>query len=207
VARNQYPPDEFDELPEGSPKGVHRRLPRPWTRFATFLVVVASFIGLAWGAARIYSMADDVSWLHWLRDLFTDEQPNVTPSWTPIPTPTPSPSPSYDLDLGATIIVFNGGAPDGFAGEVEVYILEGTDFTDVSAENWGGDSYSENAVVFQSDDFEDSAMYIADLLGIASVSLGSTSDADIAVIVVSEVELDPLPSPSSSPSPSPTSSP
>lgn len=207
MARNQYPPDEFDKLPEGSPKGVHRRVPRPWTRFVIFLVVVGSFAGLAWGAARLYVIADDVSWLNWIRDIFTDEQPNVTPSWTPIVTPTPSPSPSYDLDLEATIVVFNDGATAGLESEVEAYILAGTDFTDVSTGEWNGDSFSANVVLYQSEDFEDSATYIADLMGIAAVSLGSTGDADIAVVIVADVVLEPLPSPSPSSSPSPTPSP
>jgi hypothetical protein len=206
VARNQYPQDEFDDLPEESPKGVHRRVPRPWARFVNFVVIIVAFIGLAWGTARLYLMADDISWLHWLRDVpFVDNNPDNTPGSVPTWTPEPSPSPSlsYDLDLDAAIVVFNTSGRIGLANEVESYLVDESDFTDVSTGIWGGDSFTENAVLYQSEDLEDSARYIAELLGIDLVDLGSTGDANIAVILISEVEYPLEPSPSPSPSASP----
>ncbi len=91
MAKTPYPPDEFDRLPEGSPVGAHRRVPRTWTRALAFVGVVVGSLGLAWGAAQVLLLADDVSWLSWLRGTAASLQaPAVTPPATPSETPSPS---------------------------------------------------------------------------------------------------------------------
>lgn len=205
MTRDQSAQDEFDNLPEGSPRGVHRRVPRPWTRFVTFCVVVASFVGLGWGAAWLYVRADDIPWLHWLRDLpFTENHtPVVTPSPTPSPTPSlspsPSPAPSYDLNIGAVVVVYNGSGSTGLANEARTYIVGHSDFTNVSTDNWDGASFSANTVRFRTEDMQDSARYLADLLGISLTILGPTEGPDIEIILVSEPDYGPEPSPTPSP--------
>ncbi|MBN2176413.1 MAG: LytR C-terminal domain-containing protein [Demequinaceae bacterium] len=204
MARNRYTPDEFDRLPEGSPRGVHRRVPRPWFRFATFCAVVFGSVGLAWGAAHLVLIADDVSWLNWIRAPFDDDPaPIVTPmpSDTPSlsPSPSPSPSPTYDLVLGANVVVFNDSAPSGVAGEVQGYIVEQSDFSNVTSTNWPGASPPANAVRFRTEEYGDSARFLADLLGIATATIGPTEGADIAIVLVEDVTLGPEPTPSISP--------
>jgi hypothetical protein len=203
VARNQFTPDEFDRLPEGTPRGVHRRVPRPWIRFATFCAVILASVGLAWGAARLVLIADDVSWLHWIRAPFEETQPPVVtpaPSETPSPSPSPSPSPTptYDLVLGAKIVVFNDSGPSGLAGEVQGYLQEESEFSSVSTANWPGASPPANAVRCRTEEFEGSARYLSDLLGLAPATIGPTEGADIAIILVTDSTLGPEPSPTPS---------
>lgn len=208
MARNTYTPDEFDRLPEGSPAGVHRRVPRPWTRFAFFCAVILTSIGLAWGVARVFLIADDVPFLQWIRSAFEGE-PQVTPAVIPSPTPSPSPSPSpspnstptYDLALDASITVFNDSDIASLAANVQGYVLSDTGFTVVSVDNWEGAAPPVNTVRYSTEEFEDSARYLASLFGITSITIGPTEGVDIEIILISDVPLGPSPSPTLSATP------
>jgi hypothetical protein len=90
VARSDFPPDEFDELPDGSPVGAHRKVPRPWTRVVVFVGVMAISLGLAWGAAQV------------ILALQAPSEHAPVPSFTPSPEATPSPTPSPSVSVSAS---------------------------------------------------------------------------------------------------------
>lgn len=105
MARTKYAPDEFDN-PEGDrPAGAHRKVPRAWTRVATFVGVLVGSVGLAWGFAQLLLIADDVSWLNWLKPKPEVHQlPTLTPSpsETPVVVVTPSPTGSTSVSPSAS---------------------------------------------------------------------------------------------------------
>jgi len=181
-------------------------VPRTWTRFAVFGAVLLTCIGLAWGGAQLIRIAPDVSWLNWIRaPLVDDKPPVVTPSPSPSVTPSPSPSPSqtgtYDLVLDAGIVVYNNSGETGLADEVQSYVLGQSGFTGVSSGDWEGASPPGNVVRYSTPEFEDSARYLADLLGILTVGVGPTEGAEIAIILVEGLTLGEPPSPTPSASP------
>jgi len=203
VARTQYTPDEFDRLPEGTPSGVHRRIPKPWTRTLVFVAIVATAIGLGWGVAHVILISDNVSWLHWIRAPFE----HSTASYSPIPSESPtvavSPSPSEsasptvppDLVLDANVVVFNDTGDGQVSVEVQSILETETGFTKVATGSWSGATPPANVIRYSLPQFADSANYIADLLGITSVETGPAQGADIAIILVKDLSPQPTPTP------------
>ena len=180
--------------------------PAPGLVSWSFVTVVLTFVGLAWGGAQLIRIAPDVPWLNWIRNHTVESQtPVVTPSPTPTITPSPSPSPSatetYNLVLDASIVVFNSSPDTGLTGAVQTYIQDQSDFAVISAATWTGASPPGNVVRYSTEEFGDSARYLADLLGIATVGIGPTEGAEIAIILVSGLTLGEPPSPTPSTSP------
>ncbi len=48
-----YPKDDFDDIPEGGPTGVHRKATNPWAPVIPFLVVLLVVPLVAWGVATL----------------------------------------------------------------------------------------------------------------------------------------------------------
>ena len=203
MARTRYTPDEFDRLPEGTPSGVHRRIPKPWTRALVFVGVIVTAIGLGWGVAHVILISDNVSWLHWIRAPFEHSSPSYNPIPSESPSPTLSPSPSespsptvsLNLVLGANVVVFNDTGDGQIAVEVQSILDTESGFTKVSTASWSGAKPPANVVRYSLPQFADSAKAIADVLGITTVEIGPVPGADIAVILVKDLSPQPTPTP------------
>jgi hypothetical protein len=65
----------------------------------------------------------------------------------------------------------------------------------VSSANWDGAAPPANVIRYSGEQFADSARYLAQKLGIVSVTPGPTEGADIAIILIGDVATGPAPSP------------
>jgi hypothetical protein len=104
-------------------------------------------------------------------------------------------------DFAAVVVVYDQSGIADVGTEAIADVVEETEFTSVAAGSWTGAAPPANVVRYRDVAYEDSAKLIAEVLGIASVSLGPLSSGDIAVILVSDPSPAPAPSPSASASP------
>lgn len=196
----QYPEDEFDQVPDEAPVGVHRKKPSTWRSVLPFLLVVILVPLIAWGANLLLNgsngeepAADSSSSA---QQSEASEEPSesasasTTASAEPAPsetsaTPTPSETVAEQtVDYAAVIQVLNGTDITGLAAE-RAAVLTGAGFANVSADNGQDWQTQQSTVFYRSAELEATASEVAGLLGISSVSLNSTDlgTTDIIVLV------------------------
>lgn len=191
---SEYPPDEFDHLAEaGGPVGVHRR------KGSVGAKIAAPFIVLILGGALAYA----ASWYLWkasggegLPPAGAHITPTITqtvvtglpevPSEEPTAEPTPSPTPTETappVDLNTAVTVFNGAGIQGLAGK-QAEELTANGFASVTATNLSGAKPAANTVRYSDPSQITTAQRVAEVLGIAAIEQGATSNGGIEVLLV-----------------------
>lgn len=192
-----YPTDEFDDLPEGSPVGVHRKKRNPWAPVIPFLIVLVVVPLLAWGVATLIQrnvpkeeLAELVTQSEQVvqsggTEIVEEETEVIVPE-SDIPTAAPDdPSeqveepPSTDeqgaIHYDAAIQVLNGTDIAGHAGNV-AGVLVGAGFPNASAGNAEGWLADTNTVFYSDPSMLSTAQSVAAAAGISSV----VENADVA---------------------------
>lgn len=202
-----YPQDEFDEVPEGGPAGVHRRTRSLWAPVIPFLLVLVFVPLIAWGVAAL--IQNNVPEEELLEVVAQSEQVQSNGEVTEeevtaevvipdsdVPTAAPddpteeeaspaaptAPVTPGTVDFGIAVEVLNGTTINGYAGEVAA-LIEGAGFTSVTAGNassWPSDS---NTVYYNNPDLRSTAEAVAAATGIEVVTEGSFEGATSPIVV------------------------
>jgi hypothetical protein len=198
----RYPPDEFDDVPEDAPTGVHRVPRSPWRKVLPFVVVAVVFAVVAYGAVTIGSNllgSGDAS----ASDKTTSASKGSTTKSTSKATTSSKPKPTKsadadasddasggddeaggDVDLAASIDVKNG------AGNVAGLAARGADkvkaagFTTVGAHNYTGAKLADSVVYYVDAADAATAKKVASTLGVDDVQQVSALKGDYAIIAV-----------------------
>ncbi|WNM27866.1 LytR C-terminal domain-containing protein [Demequina capsici] len=181
----EYEKDEFDELArQAGPVGVHRAPRAWWTRVLTPLVVFL-VAGLAAYGLVVWNWNTDISSPEATTSVTasptaeTSSSATATPSATASASPAASPSvtatPEPVIQYDAGVVVRNGAGIAGIAAAQQT-LLEGDGFTNVSANNIKASLIPDgvNVVMYSDEALADTAARVAEVLGIASVQLGTT---------------------------------
>jgi len=183
--------DEFDMLADqAGPVGVHRK-PR------SLLARLLPYAGVFLAAGLLTYLAIAVKW-NLEREgpitlpgtvQATETSPAPTTSALPVsPGPTAAPivteAPAPTIDRSLQVVVFNDAGIGGLAATVaETLATDG--FTDVVADNWGGDTLPQNTVRYGDPAHAATAQQVAAVLGITAIEQVPTSGAwPIEVVLV-----------------------
>lgn len=206
----QYPVDEFDEVEDGAPEGVHRQPRSPWQTVLPFLLALILVPLLAWGTtALIKGRGTDV---HVPPSASQSQQstqqsnksrtpvkpqsnqgptgapdnPSETKPNTKPENPTEAPA-QTDVNMAASITVFNVSGIEGLAGS-NVERLATAGFTGATAENLESTGQTENTVFYRDASLATTAAKVGETLGIGHVVelADATGDKDIAVVLLSQ---------------------
>jgi len=189
---SKYPEDEFDRTDGlGLPAGVHRTPRSAWSKTAPFLVVVVLCAALAVAAVYVLSRtpgspldqssaspsasapaeepaaeepaAEDPAAEDPAAEDPAAEDPAAEDPAADPETPAEPEVPVADTSVAVRVLNATGrsGAAAGAADT-----LSGAGWSDVSADNYTGDSLNASVVWYQSEDLADEAQAVADLLGI-----------------------------------------
>ena len=184
----QFPRDEFDDYDaRPTPVGVHRAPRSRWSRLWPFLLVAALFASVGvvgiWSLTREQTIADNgtttVSPTE-PGDPANGEDPNGEPADYNGDEDPPEPVVHHD----AAIRVLNDTGPSGEAGRGRDR-LEANGFTNVVADNYPGDSGLATSTVWYMGDYHDTALAVAEALGISAdnVAEHAVPQGNINVIV------------------------
>jgi hypothetical protein len=211
VTKSRYPyaPDEFDApAPQGAPVGVHRTPRSGWSKTWPFLLVAVVFAGLAYGGVTLLSGGSDEAppQAQSTEPSAEESQPAAEETTEP-PTETEEPpateeeptteetpaAPDVDAlletaDQSAYVRVLNDGGPDGSAGTGKG-ALDGRGFTNVTAEDFPGDSGATGNVIWYTENRADTAAAVAAILGIPAeqVSQETLRSGDVMVVITTEL--------------------
>lgn len=210
---NAYPKDDFDDIPDSGPVGVHRKPSSPWLPVMPFLVVLVVVPLLAWGVASLIQRNVPEERLEEIvpvavqseaqsegEEVVVEEEvvvPPVPPSDLPTAAPdtldgdgpaqneTPATDPDIPVDHDASVGVYNASGVQGLAGQ-KVDTLTNGGFWNSFAENTNDWGVGQNTVFYPSANYRSTAQAVADLLGIGSVveDVSVTGDASIFVLLV-----------------------
>ena len=192
---SKYPEDEFDRIEEvGLPAGVHRTPRSAWSKIAPFLVVVVLCAALAVAAVYVLSRtpgspldqssaspsataedpaaedpaaedpaAEDPAAEDPAAEDPAAEDPAAEDPAADPEAPAEPEAPVADTSVAVRVLNATGrsGAAAGAADT-----LSGAGWSDVSADNYTGDSLNASVVWYQTEDLADEAQAVADLLGI-----------------------------------------
>jgi len=211
VTKSRYPyaPDEFDApAPQGAPVGVHRSPRSRWSKTWPFLLVAVVFAGLAYGGVSLLSGGGEATPQAQSTEPAaeesptTSEEPSEEPAETEEPTDTESEEPADDespeapdidallevADPSAFVRVLNDGGPSGSAGAGKE-ALDGRGFTNVTAEDFPGDSGASGNVVWYTENRSDTAAAVAAILGIPAeqVTQETLRSGDVMVVITTEL--------------------
>jgi len=193
VVNYQFPRDEFDNYDaRPTPVGVHRAPRSGWSRVWPFLLVAALFASVAivgmWSLTRHQDVTDE---------------PTASPTVVVSPEdngaePTEPTEPGNgegegngedvideaNVDKAATIRVLNDTGPAGEAGRGRDR-LTAAGFTNAVADNFPGDSGLTESSVWYMEGHHDTALAVADALGIPHERVidHAVTGANIAVVI------------------------
>jgi hypothetical protein len=190
-----------------SPVAAHRLAPRGWLRLFTFLAVLVTFGGLAYGAIWYLDRAGDNWWeklpLIGSGDASPSPSASATPSASPTVSATPSPTTSANYNYAVRVTIYNASADPALGAEIAAVLAGSSEFTLIDSQGWSGARPPANVVRFQDPALGDTAALIAELLGVQTVASGPTEGPAIAVILVTDPRPQPkvTPSPGASPTP------
>lgn len=174
---NHYPPDRFDDLPDDLERvGAHRAPRRKggawiwigWCALATALLVL---VGVLWLSA-INGTVD-------VKGIFGKSSP--TPTATPTPTPTIVPT----VNPALNVVVLNGTAKDGLAGEI-MQKLKDAGWPKISATNADKTDIQKTVVYYSDPKNEAAALGLAKSLPgatVAQTDVYAQTGADLTVVV------------------------
>lgn len=194
-----YPTDDFDQLPQGGPVGVHRRQRSPWAPVLPFLIVLLVVPLLAWGVATLIQRnvpeEEVVEVLSQSEQVVqsggetteVEEQVEVVIPESDVPTAAPddpsaeqTPSPTTPTETGAVhydagVQVLNGtGIAGHAAGVADAVVAAG--FANASAANADGWLADENTVFYSDASMLSTAQAVAAAAGISAI----VENADVA---------------------------
>ena len=198
-----YPKDEFDDIQDGGPVGVHRKPSSRWRPVLPFLVVLVVVPLLAWGVASLIqrNVPDEV--VEEIIEVSPQSEPQsegekeevVLPeSDVPTAAPdsldeeeaeTPAEQQATDtpVNYSASIGVYNASGVQGYAGDVVSNLAaHGFDnaFAD-NADNWGVD---QNTVFYANDSSLSTAQQVAADLGFGAVVQDPSNMGDLEILVL-----------------------
>jgi hypothetical protein len=193
-----YPEDEFDSLgADRTPSGVHRApLPR-WRALLPFIVALIlaptlAYLGVTYLSSAGSSTPAPTS--------AASEQPapeeTSTPEATETPAPaetaepTPTPTPIGDVRLDTAVFVLNGTPTVGL-GTTAAETLTTDGFTNVTADDYGNRLPTVSTVYYNNADLADTAVRVAEILGIDQ--LLELADATDTIAVVLRTDYAPAP--------------
>lgn len=202
---NAYPKDDFDDIPDGGPVGVHRRPPSAWRPVLPFLIVLLLVPLLAWGVATLIQRNVPEERLEEIIEVVAQSEPQSEPveevviEETDVPSAapdsfdadeteeevTPEPEPAAPVNHDASIGVFNASGISGYAGQL-VDKLANNGFYNAYADNTGNWGVSANTVFYSSPEYAATAEEVAQTIGFNAVveDAGVASGVDIFVLVV-----------------------
>lgn len=201
----QYPHDEFDDLPEDAPIGVHRKPRSPWQTVLPFLVVLLVVPLLAWGATVLVkgnssADADDTQSDTVAAPVEKEPQSQAVPV-PPVETdgPTGAPEdpneteepateepaePEIPVDLQANIAVLNASGIEGLAGSVAGQLVD-AGFINAWAGNAAESQTMENTVFYRDASMLTTAQRVGEITGIGNLveNAAATGESGIAVLL------------------------
>lgn len=195
----RYPPDEFDDVPEDAPTGVHRVPRSPWRKVVPFVVVAVVFAVVAYGAVTIASNllgSDGASATDKTTSASKDSATTSTPKATTKPKPTTSAdasgsdetsgaddTASADVDHATAVAVKNGAGITGLAAKAATK-LEGDGFTQVTPGDYTGTKLADSVVYYVDSKDEATAKAVGSTLGISDVEQVSALKGGAPIIAV-----------------------
>lgn len=201
-----YPKDEFDDIPDGGPIGVHRKPVSPWRPVLPFLVVLVVVPLLAWGVATLIQrnvpdetvdkiievtaqsepQSDEVEEVEVEEDLPDSDIPTAADDGdeTEASAEEPAEAAEATVNHGASVGVYNASGIGGYAAGI-VADLQANGFANAfpdNANNWGVD---QNTVFYSQDADKATAEAVAQALGFPVVQDGShMGDLNVLVLLV-----------------------
>ena len=200
-----YPKDEFDDIQDGGPVGVHRKPSSRWRPVLPFLIVLVVVPLLAWGVASLIqrNVPDEVA--EEVIEVIPQSEPQsegieeevVLPE-SEVPTAAPDsldeaeqpeepetnqPDTDIPVNYGASIGVFNASGVQGYAANI-VGDLAAHGFNNAfadNANNWGVD---QNTVFYANDSSLSTAQQIAADLGFGAVVQDPSNMGDLEILVL-----------------------
>ncbi|WP_099332314.1 LytR C-terminal domain-containing protein [Actinomyces minihominis] len=207
---NTYPSDDFDNIPQGAPAGVHRRVRSPWAPVIPFLLVLVLVPLLAWGVASLIQSNVPKSQIESALGQSSSTESEVaqssggeeaTQSGTPELPETGLPSAAPDdpneveeevvveepgaevvTDFAHPVAVLNGTGIAGYAGEIAGSVMN-VGFTNVIADNAVSFPSDVNTVFYPSADLKATAEAVAAAAGIDTVVEEAFADAPDSIVV------------------------
>ncbi|WRS31101.1 LytR C-terminal domain-containing protein [Actinomycetaceae bacterium MB13-C1-2] len=201
----QYPYDEFDDLPDDAPVGVHRKQQSPWQTVLPFLLVLIIVPLLAWGATElIKGRGTDIEVPPVAGQSEQEQSSQSTNPIAPLPEDGPTGAPDNPAEaeeaeeekpaeekpaevaanMEASIAVLNASGVEGFAAQNQVRLAE-AGFTNAWADNAADAGWTQSAVYFRDASLQPTAAKVAEVLGIPTVleDAAVTGELDIVVIL------------------------
>lgn len=194
---SNYPEDEFEHPPEGSPVGAHRKPPSRWRPVLPFLLVLLIVPALAWGFTSVLQKNGKSGLLENLQrdnsvvqsedatqsEKETQSEEPVAEKAVEEPAPEPEEPPAPVVDHAVPINVLNDTLVAGYAAEVAGEISAGG-FTSVSANNTNGWITEQNTIFYSTPEQEVTAQEIAALTGIHQMVLDPESTGGSGIVVL-----------------------
>ncbi len=182
------------------PVGAHRRPPSKWRPVLPFLIILLVVPLLAWGFSALLQRSNnngDISAEQSAPVVEVEESPQSSPPVQSTPEenlPTAEPEepeaepeeeepaqiePNYET----SVAVLNASFVDGYAGQVAQTIIDGG-FSNVVADNTSGWLTQTNTVFYSTPEEESTAQRVAELTGIADISLDPEATGGSGIIVL-----------------------
>lgn len=186
-----YPEDEFDSLgSDRIPQGVHRTPTPRWRTVLPFVVALILAPALAYlgvsalsGSGTPEPAATSVTSALPTAEPTGEETPE--PQETAEATPTPEPTPTGDVQRAAQVFILNGTPTEGL-GATAVAALTADGFTDLTADDYGNRLPTVSTVYYNNAALADTALRIADLLGVGQLLELPDATDSIAVVLRSD---------------------
>lgn len=199
---DQYPTDEFDDLPDDGPIGVHRKPRSPWQTVLPFLVVLLVVPLLAWGATALIKGRDITVEVPPVAEQSGSQSEQSGAAVTPVaPLPEEGPSAAPDdpneakdpeveqqptetpANMAASIAVLNASGIEGLAGQDQARLAE-AGFTGAWADNAADSGWAQNTVYYRDASLQPTAAKVGEVLGIPTVLEDAAITGELDVIVV-----------------------
>ena len=193
----RYPPDEFDDVPEDAPTGVHRVPRSPWRKVVPFVVVAVVFAVVAYGAVTVASnlLGSDGASATDKTTSASHSTTKATPKATSKPQatkpadasgsddPADGGTSSADVDHATSVSVKNGAGINGLAAKAATK-LQGEGFTKVAAETYTGTKLADSVVYYVDSADAATAEAVGSALGISDVQQVSALKGGAPIIAV-----------------------
>lgn len=200
----QYPYDEFDDLSDDAPVGVHRKPQSPWQTVLPFLLVLLIVPLLAWGATElIKGRGTSVEVPPVAEQSVQEKSSQSSDPIAPLPDEGPTGAPDDPTEaekseeektpeeqpaeaaanMGASIAVLNASGIEGFAAQKQAVLAE-AGFTNAWADNAADTGWAQNTVYYRDASLQPTAAKIAEVLGIPTVLEDAAITGELDVIVI-----------------------
>ena len=200
----QHPRDEFDDVPDDGPVGVHRKPRSPWQSVLPFLIVLIVVPLLAWGVTAIVKgkpsneaappaqsqgeveveqsapapvpPAEEEGPTGLPEDL-SDEGADPEPGGEPAVEPAP-------VDFAASVAVLNASGINGLAGSVTT-VLQDAGFANAWAGNSSDAVTTSNTVYYRDASLRSTAEAVGNAIGVATLveNAEAVGDGPITVLL------------------------